>query len=166
VAAQRNEHLVVIMLEPQAPDEEFEIWPMHVTIVPWFPCDDSDRLDEVLSKVAGRHQGLEAKIGTTEDWGRRDRFKVIKIEDQGNQLHRLHRDVFRSLEKAGFPIHQKDYLGDKYMPHITLRNSLADESRFQRGEIIKVERFTLVSQVRLKGSGRMIKKLVKDYELG
>lgn len=166
MAAERNEHLVVIMLEPMPKGEEFEIWPMHITIVPWFPCDDSRRLDETLSKLNGRLKALEVEVGEVEDWGRNDRFKVIKIEDKTNRLHRLHWDVFRSLEKAGFPIHQKDYLGDKYTPHITLRNSRADERRFKLGEVIEINRFTLVRQARLKGSGRMIKSLVRDYELG
>jgi len=165
LAAPRNEHLVVIMLEPQPAAEEFEIWPMHITIVPWFPCDDSQRLDKTLSEVAKRHRTLETKIGKVEDWGRKDSFEVIRIEDESGRLHRLHWDVFRSLETASFPIHQKDYLGDKYTPHITLRNSLADKNRFKNDEVIKIDRFTLVSQVRLKGSGRMIKTLVRDYEL-
>lgn len=154
------------MLEPMPKAEEFEIWPMHITIVPWFPCDDSQRLDKTLSKVAARHPAMVAKIGDTEDWGRQDKFKVIKIENETGQLHRLHQDVFSCLETAGFPIHQKDYLGDKYAPHITLRNSLADAGRFKKDQTIKIDRFTLVSQVRLKGSGRMIKTLVRDYELG
>jgi hypothetical protein len=70
------------------------------------------------------------------------------------------------LEKNDYPIHQKDYLGEKYVPHITLRNSLADDKRYETGEVIQIDRFTLVSQQRLKGSGRMIKTLVRDYELG
>lgn len=31
---------------------------------------------------------------------------------------------------------------------------------------MKIDKFTLVKQIRLKGSGRMIKSLVRDYELG
>jgi hypothetical protein len=112
--AERNEHLVVIMLEHLPLGEEFEIWPPHITIVPWFPCDNPKRLDETLTKVAARHRPFAAKAGPTQDWGRQDKFKVILIEDNG-ELHKLHWDVFRDLEKSGFPIHQKDYLGPKYL---------------------------------------------------
>jgi 2'-5' RNA ligase len=152
------------MLEPYPAGEEFEIWPMHITIVPWFPCEDAGKLDRVLTEVATRHKQSEVKIGKIEDWGRQDKFKVIKIESDWWLLS-LHWDVFNSLEKNGFPIHQKDYLGDKYTPHITLRNSLADKKRYTRGDVIDIDKFTLVKQLRLKGSGRMIKSLVKDYEL-
>jgi len=161
----RNEHLVVIMLEPVPPGEEFEIWPMHITIVPWFPCDDGERLDKTLSKIAGKHKQFEVKAGKVTEWGSKEKFKVLTIDSDWRLLS-LHWDVFRSLEKNKFPIHQKDYLGEKYTPHVTLRNSLADETRYKSGEIIKIDKFTLVKQVRLKGSGRMIKSPVREYELG
>lgn len=154
-----------MMLEPIPFGEEFEIWPPHITIVPWFPCEDGKKLDATLGKIAVRHKAFKTQAGKTEDWGRKDRFKVIIINDDG-ELHGLHWDVFRQLEKNGFPIHQKDYLGDKYLPHITLRNSLSKETRLKPGDHIAVDRFSLVKQDRLKGSGRMIKSLVKEYELG
>jgi 2'-5' RNA ligase len=157
--------LIVIMLEPMPRGEDFETWPMHITVVPWFPCDKGRKLDKILMDLAARHQPMEVRVGGPEDWGRADKFKVIKIEEDG-QLHALHMDVFSSLEKNDYPIHQKDYLGEKYVPHITLRNSLADDKRYETGEVIQIDRFTLVSQQRLKGSGRTIKTLVRDYELG
>jgi 2'-5' RNA ligase len=162
--AERNEHLVVIMLEPVPAAEEFEIWPMHITIVPWFPCDDAERLDKTLSKIATKHKPFDVKAGEITEWGSKEKFKVLKIDGDWRMLS-LHWDVFRSLEKNSFPIHQKDYLGEKYTPHVTLRNGLADETRYKSGEIIKINKFSLVKQVRLKGSGRMIKSLVRDYEL-
>lgn len=163
--AKRNEHLVVVMLEPIVPDQEFEIWPPHITIVPWFPCDDEQRLDKVLSDVASRHQPLKVTAGEVEQWGDKDKFKVLKIEDQGS-LHNMHQDVFDSLEQNGFPIHQKDYLGSKYTPHVTLRNFESKDYSPAKGTVIKISRFSLIKQLRLKRSGRMIKTLVRDYELG
>lgn len=162
--AERNEHLVVVMLEPVPAGEEFEVWPMHITIVPWFPCGDPERLDTVLTEVASRHSTLEVKAGKIEEWGHDEKFKVMKIDDTG-RLHTLHWDVLHSLEKNGFSIHQKDYLGEKYRPHVTLRNRKANADKYSRGETITIGRITLVKQLRLKGSGRMIKSLVKDFEL-
>ena len=162
--AERNEHLVVIMLEPTPAGKEFEIWPMHITIVPWFPCDDVQKLDKVLDKVAKKHKPLKVTVGRIKKWGGQNPFEVFTIENDW-RLQSLHWDVFHSLEKNGFPIHQKDYLGEKYTPHITLRNSLADKKRYKDGETIEIDKFTLVKQVRLKGSGRMIKSLLKDYQL-
>jgi len=161
----RNEHLVVIMLEPVPAGEEFEIWPLHITVVPWFPCGDDQLLDKTLSKLAAKHKPFQIKIGKAAEWGGKEKFKVLKIAPDW-RLQSLHWDIFTKLEKNGFSIHQKDYLGDKYTPHITLRNSLADEAEYQPGDNIQVKNFTLVKQARLKGSGRMIKSPVRDYELG
>ncbi|HET7528921.1 MAG TPA: 2'-5' RNA ligase family protein [Candidatus Saccharimonadales bacterium] len=163
--AKKNERLVVVMLESKLPGEEFEIWPPHITIVPWFPCDDSRRLGTVLSEVARRHRPLEVSSGEVEVWGGKDKFEVLKIEDEGALLE-LHQDVFNSLENNGFSIHQKDYLGDKYTPHVTLRNHESENFRPAAGTALIINRFALIRQVRLKKSGRMIKSLVREYELG
>ncbi|MBX4190694.1 2'-5' RNA ligase family protein [Candidatus Saccharibacteria bacterium] len=160
----RNEHLVVVMLEPMPKGEEFEIWPMHITIVPWFPCDDAARLNKVLAKAVQKHKKFSVRTGGIEEWGSKERFKVLRIDDS-TELYQLHCDVFHSLEKNDFPIHQKDYMGQKYTPHVTLRNSLADETKYQPGDKINIDRITLIKQLRLKGSGRMIKSVVRDYEL-
>ena len=157
--------MVVIMLEPMPADEEFEIWPMHITIVPWFPCENAAKLDKILVKVASKHTPMQVSIGGFKKWGGRNPFEVITLTDDW-RLQSLHWDVYHTLEKNGFPIHQKDYLAEKYTPHITLRNSRAEKEKYSRGDILKIDRFTLVKQQRLKVSGRMIKTLVKDYELG
>ncbi|HVX58816.1 MAG TPA: 2'-5' RNA ligase family protein [Candidatus Saccharimonadales bacterium] len=164
--ANRNEHLIVIMLEPVSFGVEFEVWPQHITIVPWFPCDDEDELDTLLSAIAAGHEKFELSAGPSETWGREDKYDVVTINDFTRQLHELHEDVFDSLEKNGFPIHQKDFLGQKYRPHVTLRNNVQkQESRLWPGQVVEVANFSLVAQVRLKKSGRMIKRLKKNYEL-
>jgi 2'-5' RNA ligase len=152
------------MLKPMPAGEEFEIWEPHITVVPWFPVDDEKRLDKVLLGVAKRHQPLAVKAGKVDEWGRKEKFRVQKIDSDWRLLS-LHWDVFRTLEKNGFPIHQKNFLGDKYSPHIALRNRLQKGRDFPRGHEIMIDKFTLVKQLRLKGSGRMIKSLVKDYGL-
>jgi 2'-5' RNA ligase len=161
----RNEHLVVIMLDPVPLAKEFEIWDRHITIVPWFPCDDYGRLDEVLSVVAKRHNRFNVRGGPEEEWGKKEKYPVQIIEDAGSLLD-LHKDIFRSLENNGFPIHQKDFMDMKFSPHLALRNRLQKGKAFKPGEEITITKFTLVKQDRLKGSGRMIKTLVRDYELG
>ena len=149
------------MVEP-APPREFVIWPMHITIVPWFPVEDEVKLSTVLQKVASRHEAFDAAVGRTQEWGRKDRLKVAMIEDPGN-LHRLHWDIFHSLEKNGFPVHQKDHLGASYKPHIALRNRKSRE--LPEGETIPVISFCLFEQLRQKKTGTMIKSMVEEYFL-
>lgn len=147
----------------QPATKEFEIWPPHITIVPWFPCSDAERLDRTLQQIAAKYRPFLVRAGQIERWGSEEKFEVQLVEDEG-QLYRLHWDTFHALEKNGFPIHQKDYLGDKYRPHITLRNRLSQQSR-QQGEAINIKSFTLVKQSRLKKTGSMIKEVIRDYGL-
>ena len=149
------------MVEP-LPPREFVIWPMHITIVPWFPVEDEKKLDEVLQNFASRHQAFDIAVDRAQEWGKKDKFKVTMIDDPGN-LHRLHWDIFHTLEKTGFTVHQKDHLGASYRPHITQRNRKSRE--LPEGETIPVISFCLFKQLRQKKMGTMIKELAKEYFL-
>lgn len=147
------------MVEP-APPHEFVLWPLHITIVPWFPADDSKGLDELLTKIASKHEAFIVTVGKREYFGKEDKLTVNLVNDSGD-LHRLHWDVFHSLEKNGFPIHQKDHMGEKYKPHITHQG----RRHLNEGEELIVPSFSLVRQVRQKKSGTMIKEVAKEYFL-
>lgn len=152
------------MLDPMPMNEEFEIWDRHITIVPWFPVDDESQLDKVLQDVAKRHDRFTVRAGEVEEWGRKEKYEVQALDNDWRLLS-LHLDVFNSLEENGFPIHQRNFMAEKYSPHIALRNRLQRGKGLPEGEELKISNFTLVSQLRMKGSSRMIKKLVKNYEL-
>jgi hypothetical protein len=69
------------------------------------------------------------------------------------------------LENSGFSIHQKDFLGEKYTPHLTLRNRYQRSLAFEPGTELKISNFTLIKQIRLKKTGTMIKSVAKEYKL-
>lgn len=153
------------MLEQILPGREFEVWPLHITIVPWFPCDDPERLDKQLRGISHRHKSFTVKLGETETWGKKEKFDVVIVDDPG-QLHRLHWDVLQTLEKNGFFVHQKDFLGTKYKPHVTIRNHKQMASAaYKAGDTVKIKSFASVKQIRLKKSGRMIKSIKEEYLL-
>ena len=161
----RNEHFIVIMLEAIPFDTEFEIWAQHITVVPWFPVADEAKLDKILKSIAARHWPFRVRVGDHEVWGKKEKYEVLTIHDEGS-LNQLHLDIFNSLENNSFTVHQKDYLGDQYAPHIAIRNQIQRaQAVLVPGQEIKISSFSLVNQVRLKGSGRMIKKLERNYTL-
>lgn len=162
--AMRNEHLIVVMLERVKKGQEFEVWPPHITMVPWFSCDDFGRLDKLLSDIAAKHPAFIVSAGKKETWGKKDKIDVALINDPG-ELHQLHWSVFRALEKAGYGVHQKDYLGAKYTPHVTLHNHLQKGWDYSEDDELIIDSFALISQVRLKKSGRMIKSVKQEYYL-
>lgn len=160
ILASRNEHLIVIPVKPYEIGVEFEEWPLHITIVPWFPCDDENKLDTLLLEIASRHKAFEVSPGEVTYFGEKKELPINLINDSDN-LYKLHRDVFYSLEQNGFPVHQKNYLGPNYKPHVTSQGYKS----VRAGEKIIVNRFSLVAQVRQKQTGTMIKKVVKEYSL-
>lgn len=163
--SKRNEHLIVIILEGQTPGVEFEVWGLHITIVPWFPVDDEKKLDELLTTIASKHKKFTVRVGRPQKWGRKEKYDVVPIEDS-YKLHSLHWSIFHGLEKNGFPIHQKDFLGEKYKPHFVVRNEVQKkQNQPKTGDDILVSSFWLVRQVRLKKTGRMIKSLKREYQL-
>jgi hypothetical protein len=58
-------------------------------------------------------------------------------------------------------VHQKDYLGPNYKPHVTSQG----HKSVKTGDKINVNRFSLVAQVRQKQTGATIKTVVKEYFL-
>ena len=162
--AKRNEHLIVLMFD-EVPKGKFEIWPLKLTIVPWFPCEDEQKLDKLLVQIAKKIKKFTITTGQLEIWGKKSQVEVIRIEDS-KPLHSLHWQIFHNLEKNGFPVHQKDYLGDKYRAHLTVRNRQQIIYRdMPAGTKLRVKEFWLVHQERQKKSGRMIKSMKKAYEL-
>jgi len=160
VAGVRNENVVAILLESTALDKEFIEWPLHITIVPWFHGYDAKKLDDLLAGISKTHKSFKAQVGPLEKFGYKKEVEVNVIDDC-DQLRKLHWAVFNILENNGFIIHQKDFVGDNYRPHITRQ----PKSHKDKGDEVEVRFFALVKQERLKKSGAIVKTIVKQYEL-
>jgi len=158
----RNEHLIVVSLEPLAHGEAFVDWPLHTTIVPWFSVEDGREkdLDSLLKEISGRHKPVVAKIGEVAMFGPRKDVPV-NIVLPSRELTELHLDVFETLEGNGFPVHQTEYCGENYRPHI----SHQAEKKIYDGAEVRMSKLALIKQTRQKAVGTMVKKLVKEYPL-
>ena len=158
----KSEQLVVIPLEPLKKGRAFVDWPLHITIVPWFNCLETERqrLSDLLKAAAGRHHQFDSVIGQFEWFGKNQDLHVQLIVPN-RQLNDLHLDVFNTLDRSGFPIHQKEYLGASYRPHLIYK----PENKLAAGDIIKIDGFDLIKQLRQPVSGTMIKELAEEYKL-
>lgn len=159
--AERNEHVIAIMLEPVMQGYEFVDWPLHITLASWFPCSDEQRLDEILEQITKRHQPFNATVGEVADFGTKS-YVPVNLVNENSELENLHRDIFNSLEQNGFSVHQKDFMGDGYKAHITQQK----QGHMNSGDKLDISSFTAVKQVRLKKTGTMVKTIGKKYELG
>ena len=159
----KNEHLIVIPLEPLKTGEQFIEWPLHITIVPWFGVEESraQELDDLLLEIASRHLPIEAKVGRVAMFGAHHDISVNLIQPNP-ALDVLHQDVFDSLEKCGFAIHQKEWLDENYKPHIAWQGG----KHCAEGQEMQIAKFALIKQTRQKVTGTMVKELAKEYQLG
>lgn len=148
-------------MEPLKKGEQFIEWPLHITIVPWFamPEEEYVMLDSLLSKIAAKHKTFNVKVGGIEMFAKGT--LAVKLIEPSQELQALHRDVFNTLENNGFPIHQKEFLGDKYRPHFIYK----PEDKIKTGTAITVHSFSLIKQIRQKVTGIMVKELASEYIL-
>lgn len=158
----KNEHLVVIPLEELKKGEQFVEWPLHITVVPWFVVEEerSQELDDLLGEIATRHHPIELIVGRLTMFGAHNDIRVNLI-NPNQALTDLHFDVLNSLEANNFPIHQKEWLGDKYQAHIAHQ----EDKFYTEGQQIEIVSFSLIKQLRQKTTGTMIKELKKEYPL-
>jgi 2'-5' RNA ligase len=158
----KNEHLVVTLFEPVKMGEVFIDWPLHTTIVPWFAVEAERQLElhKLLSDLANQHKPISIKVGKTTLFGINHDLPV-NIVEPNNELIKLHRDVFNTLETNNFPIHQKTYCGDGYQAHITQQK----QRKIAEGENLEITKLALIRQTRQKVTGTMVKELTKEYEL-
>jgi hypothetical protein len=159
--AKRNENVVAIVLEHIDVGREFIEWPLHITIVPWFHGYDAKKLDDLLAGLAASFTPFRAKAGPIEKFGPKKDVTVNVIDDS-KELKELHQAVFYTLETNDFIIHQKDFVGDGYMAHVTHQT----HAFLKEGAQITIKSFSLIEQERLKKTGEIVKKIVKEYELG
>lgn len=158
----KSEHLVVVPFEPLKYGDTFTDWPLHTTIVPWFPVKEGHEreLDGLLTEISKRHKPIVVKVGEIAMFGSKKDVPVSIILPN-RELTELHLDVFSTLEDNGFPIHQKDISGENYQAHISHQG----EKRYYDGTEIEISKFALIRQTRQKAVGTMVKRLVREYPL-
>jgi hypothetical protein len=78
------------MVEPISLQHKFVGWPLHITIVPWFPVAPEQllRLSKIQLTVGG-----EEKFGPSKDL-------VVHIIEPHRELQLLHNDVLELLEAS------------------------------------------------------------------
>jgi hypothetical protein len=159
--AKRNEYVVATLLEPVEIGKEFIEWPLHITIVPWFQCNDDKKLDALLTEIAEAKKNFVVKVGEDGKLGLKKDVPVNLVEINPNMI-KLHWSVFKTLDKNSFSVHQKQWVGDNFLAHITHQS----HGQKHEGDVLAIKSFTLIKQVQQKKTGVMVKSTVKNYELG
>jgi 2'-5' RNA ligase len=89
------------MVEPISLQHKFVGWPLHITIVPWFPVAPEQllRLHKLLEKIASRLSKIQLTVGGEEKFGP-SKDLVVHIIEPHRELQLLHNDVLELLEAS------------------------------------------------------------------
>jgi len=133
--------VLVSTLDSLEKGEQFTLWPLHVTVMPWFSMPDgnrqafkntlTNRLHDVAPIVA--RGDAEALFGLTKD------VPVRTLHSMGAlaSLHALALEVVERFDGAV----DSPYVGSNYIPHITNQNGEGieegQEVRFDAVQLIR-----------------------------
>jgi hypothetical protein len=155
----KAEQLIVVLLEPLIPGEDFINWVLHITIVPWFgvESDQEPNLDKLLSAIANRHSAIDLTVGNLEVFGK----LTVNLINPSSGLVALHNDVLTTLENNQFIINQKTYTGTNYRAHVTHQKHASKKS----GDKLRITKFALIAQTYRTDTGLVTKRLIREYPM-
>jgi 2'-5' RNA ligase len=122
-------------------------WPLHITLVPWFTVDDEEAVMRSLQRVADQTSPMALAVGEQEDFGVNNEVPVNVIKNQKHILD-LHETLVETLGEADTAYHEQEYMGSRYVAHITRHE--VDGRHSNKGEEIIMRDFHLVRLVDAK----------------
>lgn len=145
-----RDFVIVVMLEPQKVGFRFNLWPLHITLLPWFSAPDVTAVEEACSEVVDEFKPFTVRAGERAYFGAGRRLAVKLIEDSG-QLKNLHKKLLSAVTEKGWEVPGR-YTGDQFKPHVTQKRGRDAEGEIEIRKIYIVERLEqgyrkVVSQV-------------------
>lgn len=110
--------LACLMLEDEPLLQEFNKWPLHITLVPWYEISNS-KLPEFLeylentAKDIGQVKTVTDKI----DYFGRNRNIMVRTIQRNDQLERLHKGVLKAMDTCGECVVSKC---STFRPHVSV----------------------------------------------
>ncbi len=95
----------------------FTMWPLHITLLPWFSAPDYQELEEKLRESLSDQHAFEAEVGERAYFGYNRNLPVMLIKNNSN-LQQLHERILNLVAASSWQLEGR-YVGDQYKPHIT-----------------------------------------------
>ncbi len=111
-----GEFLAVHMVDPAKVGDRFTMWPLHMTLLPWFEAPD---VSSVLTAFRARLEHvapLEVSVASRAYFGQRK--LPVKLVHRTAALQQLHEILLQAVLENGWPL-QGRYTGEHFKPHVT-----------------------------------------------
>ena len=109
-------YILVVFLRDLPKGYEFERWPHHITLLPWFKADREAL--ESLADLAGQYLPMTVEMTKTANFGVRDDILVRLVESDA--LVSLHKKMLSNRDGI-LGLANGRYVGEEFKPHVTLQ---------------------------------------------
>jgi 2'-5' RNA ligase len=115
--------LACLMLERVSPQQRFSIWPLHLTIVPWFEIGGNSLSEFItqLEALVASFSPIRLATGDTAYFGP-NRVKVTLIVPS-QELSILHKKLFSIICENGGRLLKDNHIPNDFQPHVTNRGA-------------------------------------------
>ncbi len=135
----KKEYIIAYLLEPLTEDTNFGRWPLHITLIPWFEIDKSDKAKNVVRKISSSHKPFSTTVGEKALFGSDHNIEVYVVKEK-QPLRTLHNALVTELKAAGANFLDIKYMNDNYNPHITKKSY----ANVQPGYQLKISKIHLI----------------------
>lgn len=130
---------VIASLEPLKKGDQFEDFPLHVTLMTWFDMPREHVFLNQLQNFAHRYGSQAIEGGDEAMFGPEGNIRVRKLGRSG-ALHAMHDELHSMIVKLEGEVWSGGYVGEDYIPHVTYRG----DKGLEKGEPAVLERIQLI----------------------
>jgi 2'-5' RNA ligase len=132
-----REFIIAYMVEPIDVGKRFTLWPLHMTLLPWFDAPDVKAVKRELTKKLTATRTFEVSVGERSSFGVDKRLPVMLI-NPSPELKALHEKLLEMVEKNGWQLRGR-YTGASFKPHITQKGGRDAEGTLHIDELCIIE---------------------------
>ena len=111
-----KEFVITAMLEPIEVGTQFTMWPLHITLLPWFNAPNIEIVQKNLEAIVKSRKSFQVTVGDIAYFGQRK--LPVKLIQNTSELQRLHNDLVLMTSKNKWELPGR-YVGDYFKPHVT-----------------------------------------------
>lgn len=104
------------MLDSVSVGERFTMWPLHMTILPWFSAPNIETVIAHTRDVVVNLKPFKVQVGQRAYFGQRK--LPVKLIDNSHELQDLHERLLGMVNDNGWEIKGR-YTGPNFRPHVT-----------------------------------------------
>lgn len=111
-----SEFVAVHMIDPAKLGDRFTMWPLHMTLLPWFDAPDIAQLLTAFRDGLKHVAPFEVAVGSREYFGQRK--LPVRLVAKTTALQGLHEALLSVVQAHDWNL-QGRYTGDQFKPHVT-----------------------------------------------